>query len=142
MCFDRPVTVVALKRLGAGVFAVVPRQLVAPGESPLAALPRALVRLLTWGMKGKKNTHEHLFTCVQGNKENTRGIQISVATMLTFDMFFAEIKVQIFPPPPLFLFFFSEKRASRWTSSHRSAILLNRQKRSRGGKREVEREKE
>ena len=61
MCFDRPVTVVALKRLGAGVFAVVPRQLVAPGESPLAALPRALVRLLTWGMKGKKNTHEHLF---------------------------------------------------------------------------------
>lgn len=51
MCFDRPVTVVALKRLGAGVFAVVPRQLVAPGESPLAALPRALVRLLTWGMK-------------------------------------------------------------------------------------------
>lgn len=53
MCFDRPVTVVALKRLGAGVFAVVPRQLVAPGESPLAALPRALVRLLTWG--GKNN---------------------------------------------------------------------------------------
>jgi len=51
VCFDRPVTVVALKRLGAGVFAVVPRQLVAPGESPLAALPRALVRLLTWGMK-------------------------------------------------------------------------------------------
>lgn len=74
------------------------------------------------------------FTCVQGNKENTRGIKISVATMLTFDMFFAEIKVQIFPPLPLFLFFFSEKRASRWTSSHRSAILLNRQKRSRGGK--------
>lgn len=50
-CFDRPVTVVALKRLGAGVFAVVPRQLVTPGESPLAALPRALVRLLTWGTK-------------------------------------------------------------------------------------------
>lgn len=49
MCFDRPVTVVALKRLGAGVLAVVPSQLVAPGESPLAALPRALVRLLTWG---------------------------------------------------------------------------------------------
>lgn len=39
LCFDRPVTVVALKRLGTGVFAVVPRQLVAPGESPLAALP-------------------------------------------------------------------------------------------------------
>jgi len=54
LCVDRPVTVVALKRLGAGVFAVVPRQLVAPGESPLAALPRALVRLLTWG--GEKNT--------------------------------------------------------------------------------------
>lgn len=44
---ETPVTVVALKRLGAGVFAVVPRQLVAPGESPLTALPRALVRLLT-----------------------------------------------------------------------------------------------
>lgn len=71
MCFDRPVTVVALKRLGAGVFAVVPRQLVAPGESPLAALPRALVRLLTWGMKGKKNTHEHLFlpACRKKNKK-------------------------------------------------------------------------
>lgn len=53
MCFDRPVTVVALKRLSTGVFAVVPRQLVAPGESPLAAFPRALVRLLTWGMKKK-----------------------------------------------------------------------------------------
>lgn len=62
MCFDRPVTVVALKRLGAGVFAVVPRQLVAPGESPLAALPRALVRLLTWGTEYKeKHTHKHLF---------------------------------------------------------------------------------
>lgn len=54
---DRPVAVVALKRFGAGVFAVVPRQLVAPGESPLAALPRALVRLLTWGMQRRK----HLF---------------------------------------------------------------------------------
>lgn len=44
---DVPVTVVALERLRAGVFAVVPRQFVAPGESPLAAFPRALVRLLT-----------------------------------------------------------------------------------------------
>lgn len=43
----RPVTVVALEGLGASVFPVVPRQLVAPGESPLAALPRALVGLLT-----------------------------------------------------------------------------------------------
>lgn len=42
----RPVTVVALEGLGASVFPVVPRQLVAPGESPLAALPRALVGLL------------------------------------------------------------------------------------------------
>lgn len=60
MCFDRPVTVVALKRLGASVFAVVPRQLVAPGKSPLAALPRALIRLLTWGMK--KKTHKRIST--------------------------------------------------------------------------------
>lgn len=62
LCFDRPVTVVALKRLGASVFAVVPCQLVAPGKSPLATLPRALVRLLTWGLK--KQTHKmykHLF---------------------------------------------------------------------------------
>lgn len=31
--------------------------------------------------------------------------------MLTFDMFFAEIKVQIFPPPPVsFLFFGKESK--------------------------------
>lgn len=54
MCFDRPVTVVALKRFSAGVFAVVPRQLVAPGESPFAAFPRALVRLLTCGRRRRR----------------------------------------------------------------------------------------
>lgn len=57
---------VALKRLGAGVFAVVPRQLVAPGESPLAALPRALVRLLTW--EGDEKTHMSTCLIAQTNK--------------------------------------------------------------------------
>lgn len=56
--FDRPVTVVALKRLSAGVFAVVPRQLVAPGESPLAAFPRALVRLLTCRRRRRRRRKE------------------------------------------------------------------------------------
>lgn len=39
LCFDIPVTVVTLKRLCARVFAVVSRQLIAPGEPPLTALP-------------------------------------------------------------------------------------------------------
>lgn len=42
-----PVAVGTLEGLGPGVFAVVPRQLVAPGETPLTALPGALVRFLT-----------------------------------------------------------------------------------------------
>lgn len=68
---------------------------------------------------------------------NTREIQIYAAAELMFDTFFAEIKAQMSPsfPPFSFFFFFLEKRARRWTSSHRSAILLNRQKRS-GGERE------
>lgn len=38
---------------GARVLAVVSRQLVRPGEAPLAALPRALVRLFTCGRRWK-----------------------------------------------------------------------------------------
>lgn len=37
----------ALEGFGPGVFAVVPGQLVRPGEAPVAVLPRATVRLLT-----------------------------------------------------------------------------------------------
>ena len=44
----------AFERLGAGVFAVVARQFVAAREPPLAALPRALVRLLTCAKAKKK----------------------------------------------------------------------------------------
>lgn len=36
----------ALEGFGSGVFPVVSGQLVRPGEAPVAALPRALVRLL------------------------------------------------------------------------------------------------
>ena len=43
---ERPGTEFTLERLLTRVLAVVPRQLVRPGELPLAALPRALVRLL------------------------------------------------------------------------------------------------
>ena len=43
---ERPGTKFTLERLLTRVLAVVPRQLVRPGELPLAALPRALVRLL------------------------------------------------------------------------------------------------
>lgn len=92
MCFDRPVTVVALKRLGAGVFAVVPCQLVAPGKSPLASLPRALVRLLTWGVKRKKTLSNcfishppiaHLFVFCGTGAES--GTQMFAAFSLMFD---------------------------------------------------------
>ena len=38
----------ALEGLGAGVLAVVAGELVGAGEAPLASLPRARVRLLTW----------------------------------------------------------------------------------------------
>ena len=44
---EAPVAVVALERLDPGVLAVVARQLVRASKSPLAALPRTLVRLLT-----------------------------------------------------------------------------------------------
>lgn len=44
---EAPVAVPALERLGPGVFAIVPGQLVRAGESPLAALPAALVWLLS-----------------------------------------------------------------------------------------------
>ena len=44
---EAPVAVLALEGLEAGVLAVVPRQLVGPREPPLAAVPRATVRLLT-----------------------------------------------------------------------------------------------
>lgn len=37
----------ALERLGARVLPVVPRELVRPGEPPLAAFPGTLVRFLT-----------------------------------------------------------------------------------------------
>lgn len=43
---ETPVAVAAFERLGASVFPVVTGQLVRPREPPLAALPRALVRLL------------------------------------------------------------------------------------------------
>ena len=43
---EAALTAVTLERLGARVFAVVPGQLVGAGEPPLAALPRAPVRLL------------------------------------------------------------------------------------------------
>lgn len=36
---ETPVAVIALERLCAGVFAVMPRQLIAPCETPLAAFP-------------------------------------------------------------------------------------------------------
>ena len=38
----------ALERLGASVLPVVSGELVGAGEAPLAPLPRARVRLLTW----------------------------------------------------------------------------------------------
>ena len=41
-----PRTKMALERFGAGVFPVMPRQLVRPRELPAAAVPRALVGLL------------------------------------------------------------------------------------------------
>lgn len=50
----------ALEGLGARVLPVVPGQLVRAGESPVAALPRAPVRLLTcgwvdrWGGRGRE----------------------------------------------------------------------------------------
>ena len=44
---EAAIAVHALERLGARVLAVVARQLVGAREPPLAALPRALVRLLT-----------------------------------------------------------------------------------------------
>lgn len=43
---EAALAVAAAERLGASVLAVVPRQLIRPGETPLAALPGALVRLL------------------------------------------------------------------------------------------------
>lgn len=51
---EAPVAVAALERLGARVLAIVAGQLVAACEPPLAALPRALVRLFTWN-KQRKN---------------------------------------------------------------------------------------
>lgn len=44
----------ALERLRAGVLAVVAGQLVGAGEAPLAAVPRARVRLLAW--KGRRKS--------------------------------------------------------------------------------------
>ena len=44
---EAPVALAALEGLDAGVLAQVPGQLVRPREPPLAALPRAPVRLLT-----------------------------------------------------------------------------------------------
>ena len=44
---EAPVAVLALEGLEASVLAVVPCQLVGPCEPPLAAVPRATVRLLT-----------------------------------------------------------------------------------------------
>lgn len=44
----------ALERLGARVLPEVARQLVGPGEAPLASLPGALVRLLSCSGKGGK----------------------------------------------------------------------------------------
>ena len=44
---ELPRAEMALERLGAGVFPVMPRQLVRPRKLPAAAVPRALVGLLT-----------------------------------------------------------------------------------------------
>ena len=46
----------ALERLGACVFAVVTGQFVRAGESPLTALPRALVRFLTCKLNGTRTS--------------------------------------------------------------------------------------
>lgn len=45
---EAALAVAAAERLRAGVLAVVSRQLVGPGEPPVAALPRAFVRLFSW----------------------------------------------------------------------------------------------
>lgn len=45
---ETSLAVATLERFGACVFPVMPRKFVASGESPLAALPGAFVRLLTW----------------------------------------------------------------------------------------------
>jgi hypothetical protein len=45
---EATVAVPALEGLGSGVFAIVAREFVRAGESPLAALPAALVRLFSW----------------------------------------------------------------------------------------------
>lgn len=44
----------ALEGFGAGVLPVVTRQLVRTGEAPVAAVPRAPVRLLTCRKRGKE----------------------------------------------------------------------------------------
>lgn len=54
---EAALAVAAAERLGAGVLAVVPRQLVRPGEAPLAALPGALVRLLAWNQPQTPISH-------------------------------------------------------------------------------------
>ena len=49
---ERPVARLAHERLGARVFAHVARQLVRPREAPVAVLPGAEIRLLTWERTG------------------------------------------------------------------------------------------
>lgn len=61
------ITVLALERLGARVLAIVPRQFITACESPLATLPRALVRLLTcneWTSRENVETKRFQLLCL------------------------------------------------------------------------------
>lgn len=58
---EAPFAMVALERLGPCVFAIVTGQLVRPRKPPLASLPGALVRLLSWKKETVKIRHTKNF---------------------------------------------------------------------------------
>lgn len=71
------ITVLALERLGARVLAIVPRQLITACESPLATLPRALVRLLTcneWTRRENVESKRFQLLCLGETKVAGRNI--------------------------------------------------------------------
>ena len=59
---EAAVAELALERLGARVLPVVTRQLIRPGEAPLAARPRALVRLLACNHTHMTSLSHHDYT--------------------------------------------------------------------------------